>query len=343
MGASFAATVEGEFVVDLWGGKRDVANELPWEEDTVVCVFSVSKTMTALCALVLVDRGMLSLDDFVTDYWPEYGQNGKASTKVRHVMAHSAGVPDFGEHLTHAELYSWDHVIGVIERQAASWVPGESCKYHALTQGFIIGELVRRISGLSLGEFFRANIAEPLYADFHIGLKSEHFGRVGEMIKGAPMPQRLVRYMRTQHKASPSVRPPVTNSTSFRRAELPSVNGHGNARSIVRVQTAVANGGRAFGVNLIAPSTIDQIFHEQGVIKAMDARHGIGYGLDGPLTRLTPNGTRSTFWVGGGGSFVLLDHTNRVCMAYAMNLMDFDFFGDERGTSLVNAFYKGRG
>ena len=297
--------------------------------------------MTALCALVLVDRGELSFDDLVTDYWPEYGQNGKESTRVRHVMGHSAGVPDFGERLTHAELYDWDHVIRVIEQQAASWGPGESCRYHALTQGFIIGELVRRISGLSLGEFFRANIAIPLCADFHIGLPSEHFGRAGEMIKGTSMPQKLVRYMRDQHGASPSVRPPVTNSAAFRRAELPSVNGHGNARSIVRVQTLVANGGNAFGVNLIGRSTVDQIFREQGVIKAMDAHHGIGYGLDGPLTRLIPKGARSSFWVGGGGSFVLLDHTNRVCMAYAMNQMNFDFFGDERGTSLVKAFYKG--
>ena len=148
VGASFAATVEGEFVADLWAGHRDAAGTLPWEDDTLVCVFSVTKTMTALCALLLVDRGELSFDAPVTHYWPEYGQNGKETTEVRHIMGHSAGLPDFGEPLTHVELYDWEHVIGVLERQAPAWRPGEDCAYHALTQGFLVGEIVRRITGL---------------------------------------------------------------------------------------------------------------------------------------------------------------------------------------------------
>ena len=341
VGASFAATVEGEFVADLWAGHRDAAGTLPWEDDTLVCVFSVTKTMTALCALLLVDRGELSFDAPVTHYWPEYGQNGKETTEVRHIMGHSAGLPDFGEPLTHAELYDWEHVIGVLERQAPAWRPGEDCAYHALTQGFLVGEIVRRITGLSLGEFFRDHVAGPLDVDFHIGLDPRHFCRTGEMLGSGAMPARLARYMKERQSSAPSVRPPVTNSEEFRRAELPAVNGHGNARSVVRAQTVVANGGTAFGVDLLAPATIEQIFREQGAIKGMGARHGIGYGIDGPFSRLMPEGTRSCFWVGGGGSIVILDHSNRACLAYAMNRMDFDLLGDRRGTSLVRAFYKG--
>ena len=343
VGASFAATVEGEFVADLWAGHRDAAGTRPWEEDTIVCVYSVTKTMAACCALVLFDRGELDFDAPVAMYWPEYATNGKESTKVRHVMGHSAGVPDFGERLSHAELYDWGHVVGVLERQAPDWRPGEACAYHGLTQGFLVGELVRRITGVSLGAFFRDNVASPLGADFHIGLEPRQFERTAEMLGSGPMPEKLAQYMRQRQAASPGIRPPVTNSEGFRRAELPAVNGHGNARSVVRVQTAVANGGTAFGVDLVAPTTIEQIFREQGVIKGMGARHGIGYGLTGPFSKLMPKGVRSTFWAGGGGSIVILDHTNRVCMAYAMNRMDFDLLGDKRGASLVRAFYTGLG
>ena len=276
VGASFAATVEGDFVADLWAGKRDAAGKLPWESDTIVCVFSVTKTMAALCALLLADRGELGFDDPVTRYWPEYGQNGKEATEVRHVLGHSAGVPGFGEPLTHAQLYDWQYVIGLLERQAPAWRPGEACAYHALTQGFLVGELVRRITGATLGDFFRDNIAAPLGADFHIGLAPCHFDRTGEMLASGAMPEKLALYMRQRQAASPSIRPPVTNNDAFRRAELPAVNGHGNARSVVRVQTAVANGGSAFGVHLLAPDTIEQVFREQGVIKGMGAAHGIG-------------------------------------------------------------------
>ena len=341
VGASFAATVEGEFVVDLWAGKRTEIGELPWEEDTIVCVFSVTKTMTALCALVLADRGELNFNDRVSKFWPKYRRNGKETTEIRHVMGHTAGVPAFGTRLTLPELYDWEHVIQILERQAPNAQPGKVCEYHPLTQGFIVGEIVRRISGKSLGEFFHDNIADPLGVDFYIGLAPAHFHRTGEILASTPLPEKLARYMQDRQRTFPSVRPPVTNSREFRRAEIPSVNGHGNAHSIVRVQTVVANGGSAFGINLISPATVEQIFQTQGVIKGMNTRHGIGFGLDGPFSNMMPNGVRNSFWVGGGGSFVLSDHTNRICMAYAMNQMYFDFFTDGRSTSLVRTFYEG--
>lgn len=341
VGATFAATLEGEYVVDLWAGHRDTGRTSAWEEDTIVCVYSTTKTMTALAALVLCDRGELSFDDPVTKHWPEYGQNGKASTEVRHVMGHTAGLPGFGETLTYDELYDWDHVIGVLERQEPAWPPGEGCAYHGLTQGFLIGEIVRRITGRSLGTFFREQIAGPLGADFHIGLAAEPLGRTTDILASGPLPEELSKYLRERQSASPRIMPPASNSEDFRRAELPAVNGHGNARSVVRVQTVVANGGSAFGVDLLRPATIEQIFREQGVMDGMGVRHGIGYGLTGLLARHAPKGTRTSFWWGAGGSSVILDHTNRACLSYVMNQMDMNSLGDARGPSLIRAFYKG--
>ena len=339
IGATFAATVEGEYVADLWGGHRDAERTARWEEDTIVCVYSTTKTMTALAALVLHDRGELRFDDPVAKYWPEYGQNGKASTEVRHVMGHTAGLPGFGETLTYGQLYDWDHVVGVLERQEPAWRPGAGCAYHGLTQGFLIGEIVRRITGVSLGTFLREQIAGPLEADFHIGLAAEQLGRTTDVLRGGPLPEELSKYLRERQGASPRIMPPASNTEDFRRAELPAVNGHGNARSVARVQTVVANGGSAFGVDLLDPDTIEQIFREQGVMAGMGVRHGIGYGLTGLVARHAPKGAKISFWWGAGGSSVILDHTNRACLAYVMNRMDLNPQEDARGPSLTRAFY----
>ena len=170
IGASFAVSIEGELVADIWGGHRNQALTLPWEENTIVNVFSTTKTMTTLCALMLIDRGQLDINTKVTEYWPEYGQNGKQNTLVKHFMGHTAGLPGFGEQLTETEFYDWDTVIRVLERQEPWYEPGTICAYHAITQGYLVGELVRRITGVSLGTFFRQQIAEPIGSDFHICL-----------------------------------------------------------------------------------------------------------------------------------------------------------------------------
>ena len=346
VGASCAATVDGEYVVDIWAGHRDGAKTLPWEEDTIVCVFSTTKTMAALSALVLFDRGELSFDDLVTKYWPEYGQNGKESTEIRHFMGHTAGLPGFGEKLTDAQLYDWDYVIGVLERQEPWWRPGAECGYHAITQGFLVGEIVRRITGMSLGTFFRENVAGPLGADFHIGLDPTHFGRTAEMLSGGAIPEMpeemTPEHMRGRVDGTPDVMPPVTNTDGWREAELPAANGHGNARSVVRAQTVIANGGTAFGVNLVSPATIEQIFREQGEMVG-GVRHGIGYGLSGFFTGDVPKDVKMCFWGGAGGSTILLDLTNRACLSYVMNQMDMNMLGDERGARLTERFYEGLG
>ena len=346
VGASFAATVEGELVVDLWGGHRNGAKTLPWEENTIVNVFSTTKTMTALSALILIDRGELELEAPVSKYWPEYGQKGKESTLVRHFMGHTAGLPGFGEKLTLKQFYDWDSVIEVLQRQEPWYEPGTLCAYHALTQGYLVGELVRRISGQSLGTFFSENVAKPIGADFHIGLDASEYGRTAEILAGVGEmpeldPEQYPDYMKGHEDGTPEMSQSLWNSDDWRKTESPAANGHGNARSVVRAQTALANGGSAFGAELLSQKTIDRIFDDQGEIEGIGARHGIGYGIDLGATLFwgIPENTKVSFWGGAGGSTVVVDHSNRACFSFVMNQMSNDMLGDQRGGALATAFY----
>ena len=155
VGASFAVTVEGEMVIDLWGGHLDEARTQPWQQDTIVNVYSSTKTMSFLCALLLADRGQLDFDANVADYWPEFAQNGKHSVKVWHFMNHASGLSGMDQHMTPDDMYDWDKMVTTLAAQAPWWEPGSASGYHALTQGYLIGELVRRITGKSLVTFFQ--------------------------------------------------------------------------------------------------------------------------------------------------------------------------------------------
>src|SRR4051794_36592472 len=175
-GASVAVFVDGESVVDVWGGFADSDRTIPWQRDTITNVWSVTKTMTALCALILADRGDLDLDAPVCRYWPEFAAAGKDGVLVRHLLAHTAGLPHWDGPIE--ELYDWPAATARLAAQAPQWDPGRAAGYHSLTQGFLVGEVVRRISGRALGTFFAEEVAGPLAADFHIGLPAEHDHRV---------------------------------------------------------------------------------------------------------------------------------------------------------------------
>ena len=182
VGASAAVFVDGEPVADLWGGYVDLARTVSWERDTITCVFSVSKTMVALCALILADRGSPDLDAQVAKYWPEFAAEGKDGVLVRHVLAHTSGLPEFDEPVTASELYDWPAVTARLAAQAPRWEPGTQAGYHSITQGFLLGEVIRRITGRDPGAFFAEDVAGPLGADFHLGLPPEHDGRVAPVL-----------------------------------------------------------------------------------------------------------------------------------------------------------------
>ncbi|MXY54309.1 MAG: beta-lactamase family protein [Gammaproteobacteria bacterium] len=349
VGASFAATVEGEFVVDLWAGHADKARTRAWERDTIVNVYSTTKTMSFLCALVLADRGQLDFHAKVTDYWPEYGANGKENTEVRHFMSHAAGVPGFDPAFkTAEELYDWQHCTDNLAAQKPWWEPGAQSGYHAITQGYLIGELVRRITGRSIGAFFREEIATPLGADFHIGMEDSVFPRVAEMIPddapagdgpfGEMDPDSIPARVFTSANADTT----AVNTPAWRRAEIPAAGGHGNARAVVRAQTPLANDGQAFGVELLSSAGCRRILEEQtngpDAVLMLPIRFGLGYAFPNEMMPMSPN-ENAMFWGGAGGSTIVVDQPARVCLSYVMNQMKAAIVGDRRGGGLGKAFY----
>ena len=190
VGASFAATVGGEFVVDIWAGHADQEGSRPWERDTITCIRSITKSMAALCAHILVDRGRLDFDTPVAEYWPEFGQAGKSAITPRHILSHSAGIAVIEEPLPANAVFDWERMIAAIEKQRPLWEPGTQHGYHGTLFGFLVGELVRRISGKTVGTFFRDEVAGPLDADVHIGLPKDQHARAVEMFSpSGPIPE----------------------------------------------------------------------------------------------------------------------------------------------------------
>jgi CubicO group peptidase (beta-lactamase class C family) len=250
VGASAAVYLDGEPVVDIWGGYADAARSTPWQRDTITCAWSTTKTMTALCALILADRGDLDLAAPVACYWPEFAAAGKDRVLVRHLLSHTAGLPDWDPPTGTEVLYDWPEATARLAAQAAAWVPGTAAGYHSLTQGFLIGEVVRRITGVSLGEYFAAEVAGPLEADFRIGLAPEHDHRVAPVI--TPPPPAKGTDKDTSARRSTMLRAEEANTVAWRRAGLPAAGGFGNARSVAAVQSVLACGGTVRGVRLLS-------------------------------------------------------------------------------------------
>ncbi len=338
IGASFSAVVDGEVVVDLWAGDRD-ANGHPWERDTIVNVYSTTKVMAALCTLMLVDRGELDLDAPVASVWPEFGQAGKERVLLRHVLSHTSGVAGWEEPIRVEDLYDWKHSVGLLAAQAPWWEPGTASGYHALTYGHLLGEVVRRVDGRTIGTFFREEVAAPLGADFHIGLSKQHEPRVGNLV--APDGAELTGQgtadpgsVAARALGNPRLRGEGANDPAWRAAEIPAVNGHGNARSVARVAAAMACGGTLDGVRLLGPETLDRAIEEQSygtdLVLGVPIRFGLGWGL---RSKEIPIGTgERTFFGGGwGGSLVAVDLDARLAFSYVMNRMGPTTLGDPRG------------
>ena len=186
LGAALAVHVDGEPVVDLWGGWADAAATVPWWRDTLVCVFSCTKTVVALAALTLVARGELDLDASVARYWPEFAANGKEEVTIRQLLGHTSGVSAWDQPITLPDVYDWEASTPRLAAQAPWWPPGTASAYHAITFGHLIGEVIRRISGLKPGVFVAKELAGPLGADFHLGLDPAEYGRVAELVPVPP-------------------------------------------------------------------------------------------------------------------------------------------------------------
>ena len=345
LGASVCVTLDGRPVVDLWAGAAEPGGA-PWVEDTIVNVYSTTKTMAALCVLMLADRGQLDLSAPVASYWPEFGQNGKERILVRHVMSHSAGLSGFDPPLEPERLYDWDAVVEHLAKQSPWWEPGTASGYHSLTQGYLQGEIVRRVSGRSIGTFFREEVAEPLGADFHIGLDPSHDARVGALVPPQSPPAAAAAKpdsIAARTFASCELRGTEPRSSEWRRAEIPAAGGVGNARSVGRVHSALACGGEVDGVRLLSSASVAAILEEQtsgqDLVLGLPLRFGMGFGLKSDAFPLSPN-ERVCFWGGWGGSLALIDFDARLTVSYVMNRMASDLLGDPRGGGLVMAAFR---
>ena len=353
VGASFAASVDGQLVVDLWGGWADAARTRPWERDTILNVWSVTKAMTALCAHVLVDRGLLDVKAPVAEYWPEFAEAGKQAISVRNLLAHQAGLAAIRAPLAPDAFYDWSCMTTTLAAESPWWEPGTASGYHALTFGFLVGEVVRRIAGRSLGTFLREEVTQPLGADFHIGLPERDDARVAEMIPptaaeaAAAGPQAQVdpESMLGKLMRNPLVTPPMANQPAWRRAEVPAANGHGNARSVVRVMSALACGGTVDGQRVLGAETIGRAIEPQwsgrDLVLNIPMRWALGFMRSSSVLSLGPN-PRAFGHGGWGGSLGIADPDGRVAWAYVMNKMSPGTTGDSRTAAMLAALYAAR-
>ena len=358
VGASVAIMHEGRLVVDIWSGHSDTGLSQPWKHDTITNVFSITKTMATLSALVLADRGDLDVFKPVADYWPEFAANGKEKIEVRHLMSHTSGLSGWDKKITIREICDWRESTAILAEQLPWWQPGTSSGYHALTQGHLVGEVIRRITGESIGEFFAKEIAEPLGADFHIGLDEKDFYRVSDVIyptedirdQMIERARSLVRLGITDDVAVKTLQNPRNNEDNvnskwWRKAEIPAANGHGNARSVATIQGLITNDGEMNGVQLLKTETIDLIFQEQSngldLVFLMPLRFGIGYALPNEEFSFLPQDRRVCFWGGNGGSIIVNDVDENVTISYVMNKMiATPTVGDARGIGIIEAAYK---
>lgn len=339
IGAALAVYVDGDAVVDLWGGHADAARSRPWQRDTIVNLYSVGKAISAVCALRLVDAGLLSLDAPVARYWPEFAQASKARLPVRHLLTHQAALPAIARPLPSGSWSSWTTITEALAAQVPWWEPGAGHGYHVNTQGFLIGEVVRRITGQTLGAYLRDSITRPAGIDFFVGFGPELDARCADVLPIPPSPETAELQRRLSVDVSglsglPLMRvnayrnPPeisgtaVVNTRSWRAAEVPSTNGHGNARAVARLYSALAGHGELDGVHVLSPeiiarASVEQVYGDDIVLQR-PTRFGLGFQLTMAERRLGPN-PRAFGHFGAGGSLGFADPDAHVAFGYVMN------------------------
>jgi len=348
VGASVCVTRNGETVVDLWGGYADAERTRPWVKDTIVNVYSTTKTITALTALLLADRGLIDFDAPVARYWPEFAANGKEKVKVSHLMSHSAGLSGWHEKISKEDLYNWNKATSLLAAQKPFWEPGTAPGYHAMTQGYLVGEVIRRVTGKSIGTVFREEIATPLGADFYIGLPASEDNRVADLVPPEPGTGVGETASQSELQANMATNPGIdvseTRTRAWRGAEIPAAGGTGNARSVAETHVILANGGVAKGKRFMSEAGCRKALELQvagtDLVMGIPARFGLGFGLAGGMIPF-PN-PNSMFWGGYGGSLILIDMDAKTTIAYVMNRM-VATTSDMRGFGVAMAAWQSLG
>jgi CubicO group peptidase (beta-lactamase class C family) len=348
LGAACCVYLDDRCVVDLWGGVADPESGRPWVEESTAIVFSASKGATAICANMLIERGELDLDAPVAHYWPEFGAAGKAEIPVRWVLCHKAGLAAVEGDLTLEEVLAWDPVVAAIAAQAPNWEPGTKHGYHARSFGWIMGEIVRRITGRSLGRFFADEIAGPLGLSFWIGLPASERARCATLIPPPGGSPSVAEILGSSSLTARVLGGPsdlfgyneMWNRDEVLAAEMPSSNGVADARALARMYAATLreiDGVRLLSAETVAAASVEQAEGPDAVI-LVPSRFGVGFMLP-PI--LAPGcGPQSFGHPGAGGSLGFADPEAGIAFGYVMNQMRFDPAGDSRSAGLVKAVYR---
>lgn len=346
VGASVVVVAEGKPLVDIWGGFKDEARTQPWERDTITNVWSTTKTMTALSALMLIDRGLLHEDDPVAKHWPEFAANGKEAVTVGNLMSHTSGVSAWEQPVAVDDIYDWDGSTARLAAQEPWWEPGTASGYHAICYGHLIGEVVRRITGKMLAQFVADEIAGPLGADFQIGAPESDWSRIAPVIAPPPLP--IPEGIPADSVMMKTFGGPAVDATwalqpGWRGADIGGANGHSNARGVARIQSVITNGGEVDGVRLLSPETIQRIFRQYSdgvdLVLGLPVRFGLGYSLGtGETPYLPEHGI--AFWGGWGGSIIVNDVNRGLTISYMMNKMSPGIIGSPSSKAIVEATYQ---
>ncbi|MEV0183273.1 serine hydrolase domain-containing protein [Streptomyces sp. NPDC050625] len=354
LGAAVAVTVDGETVVDLWGGWADAARTRAWERDTVVNVWSTTKGPTALCAHILADRGLLDLDAPVAAYWPEFAAAGKEKVLVRHLLSHRAGLSGLREPHSLEQLYDWELTTARLAATEPWWEPGTVSGYHALTYGHLVGEVVRRVSGLRPGAFLEREVTGPLGIDFTIGLPQRESGRAAELVhpRAVNSSEQAAIFSQLTPAAIAALANPLAgaaeaNTPAWRAAEIPAANGHGTARAVAALYGVFAGRGSHGGRRILSAEAAERVREGQGSCRDLvlgagfehETEVGLGLWLSGPNGSYGPD-PRAFGHDGFGGSCGLADPDAGVSMGYTMNRMGPHIADDPRKMALVDALYR---
>ena len=372
LGGSIAVEVKGKKVIDLWGGHLDHSQLKLWEENTLVNVFSTTKGIAAICLLQLIEKGLLDIEKPVSEYWPEFSANGKDHIPVKYLFCHKAGLCGVREPLQSGAFSDWELITSALARQEPLWEPGTAHGYHAITYGHLVGELLRKIDGRTIGQYFKEEIAEPLDLDFWIGLPDSEFNRVSDIYPSKPGPlqylfpllTKLPRFMlpgrakflldfgdTSKPVGAAFNNPPISssagmeaNTKKWRNAEIPAANGHGTARSIAKLYGILANGGSRDGIHVLSPETIEKGRQTQSdgkdlVLGGMRTRFGLGFMLGTENVSMGPN--PNAFGHGGaGGSLGFSDPDNNISLGFVMNQMHPGITAWKTATDVAESVYK---
>jgi CubicO group peptidase (beta-lactamase class C family) len=352
VGSGVSVTINGQTVVDIWGGWKDNARRGEWQRDSIVCMMSVSKGITGLTFNLLVDRGLVDVNAPVAKYWPEFARNGKAQIPVRYILDHRAALPIITDPLYPGAIYDPESICKALADQAPLWEPGTQAAYHIHTQGYLLAEIIRRVTGKTIGQFLRQEITTPLGADFQIGVTSEHDHlRAAELIPNMNAKLLAAREAEKDNLLGKAFtqNPNLTwaetmNSRPWRDSEIASGNGHGNARAVARIYSAYACGGEVDGVRLASRASIEAMLQEQHnqteLMQQRPYHQGLGVLLNTPEAVYMGPNPRSFGHHGLGGSIGFADPDAHISFAYCCNKMHSVGTNGPRAARLIKALYE---